>query len=443
MQRFTRRTTLGLGAGLMTAGLIGGARAAVVAADVPPLKLEVEKGATLRVLRPSKFVDPDEAIFNENSKKFAALHGITVRVDYAGWEDLRPQTAVTANTGAGPDVVVGWTDDPHLYADKILDLTDVAEYLGKKYGGWYPLAEKYGKKFGTNQWIAIPMGGSGSPAVYRESWIKKAGYDAVPKDLDKFLDLCRKLKAKGHPSGFSTGHAVGDANGFCHWLIWTFGGAMVDENQHVIINSKETIEALKYGKALYETFIPGTQSWLDPSNNKALIAGEIGLTQNGVSLYFSIKNSPDPKIAALAADINHARMPIGPVGHSTEVALAINAMAFKHTKYPNAAKAYLAFMMEAPQYDHWLTDSFGYWAQPLKAYAGSDVWTKDPKIAAYKDTMQDSLWLGYKGAISEASGATVADYVMVDMVAAVNSGDSTPEAAAKEAERRAKRYYKA
>jgi multiple sugar transport system substrate-binding protein len=443
MQRITRRTTLGLGAGLMTVGLIGGARGAVVAADVAPPKLEVEKGASLRVLRTSKFVDPDEAIFNENSKKFAALHGINVRVDYAGWEDLRPQTAVTANTGAGPDVVVGWTDDPHLYADKILDLTDIAEYLGQKYGGWYPLAERYGKKFGTNQWIAIPMGGSGSPAVYRESWVKEAGYDAVPKDVDKFLDLCRKLKAKGHPSGFATGHAVGDANGYAHWLVWAFGGAMVDENQHVIINSKETIEALKYGKALYETMIPGTQSWLDPSNNKALIAGEIGLTQNGVSLYFSIKNSPDPKIAAMAADINHARMPIGPVGHSTEVALAINAMAFKHTKYPNAAKAYLAFMMEAPQYDHWLTDSFGYWAQPLKAYAGSDVWTKDPKIAAYKDTMQDSYWLGYKGAISEASGATVADYVMVDMVASVNSGDSTPEAAAKEAERRAKRYYKA
>ena len=57
---------------------------------------------------------------------------------------------MTANTGAGPDVVVGWTDDPHLYSDKVLDLTDIADYLGKKYGGWYPLAERYGKKFGTD-----------------------------------------------------------------------------------------------------------------------------------------------------------------------------------------------------------------------------------------------------------------------------------------------------
>jgi len=443
MDRFTRRGALGLGAGLLSTGLVRGVRAAVPIADVPAPKLDVEKNASLRILRPTKFVDPDEAIFTANSKKFAELHGISVRVDYAGWEDLRPQTAVAANTGAGPDVVVGWTDDPHLYADKVLDLTDIAEYLGKKYGGWYPLAQRYGKRYGTDTWIAIPMGGSGGPAVYRESWVKAVGYDTIPTDTDKFLDLCRKLKASGHPAGFSTGHAVGDANGYCHWLVWAFGGAMVDEAGKVTINSKETVAALKYSKALYDTFIPGTQSWLDPSNNKALIAGDIALTSNGVSLYVSIKNSPEPKIAALATDINHARMPIGPVGHSTEVALAINAMAFKHTKYPNAAKAYLQFMMEAPQYDHWMTDSFGYWAQPLQAYADSDVWKKDPKIAAYKDTMKDSLWLGYKGAISAASGAVVADYVMVDMVAAVNSGDSTPEEAAKEAERRAKRYYKA
>ncbi len=430
-------------AGLAAAGLLGhGAKAAVPVADVPPLNLPVEKGASLRVLRPSKFVDPDETIFRENTKRFADQYGVQVRVDFSAWEDLRPQTAVTANTGAGPDVVVGWTDDPHIYADKVVDLTDVATYLGKKYGGWAPLAERYGKKFKTDQWIAIPMGSSGGPAVYRESWLREVGFDSFPTTMDGFLDMCRKLKKSGHPAGYTSGHAVGDANAYCHWLVWAFGGTMINEEGRVTINSKETVEALKFSKALYETYIPGTNSWLDPSNNKALLAGEIAATQNGVSLYFSAKNSNEPDIAKLAADLNHARMPIGPVGRSTESALAINAMVFKHTKAPNAAKAYLAFMMEAPQYDHWLTDSFGYWSQPLRAYAQSDVWKSDPKIAVFKDTMEQSLWLAYPGPITEASGAVAADYVMVDMVAAASTGSSTPEDAAKEAERRAKRYYR-
>jgi len=444
MHRFTRRGTLALGAGAIAAATVpsGDARPAIPVADVAPPKLDIEKGASLRVLRPTKFVETDQTIFDANVQNFAKETGVQLKVDYSAWEDLRPQTAVAANTGAGPDVVLGWTDDPHLYSDKLIELSDVAEYLGKKYGGWYPLAERYGKKFGTNNWIAIPFGGSGGPAVYRISWVKEAGFDKFPTNHADLLKLCRKLKEIGHPSGFALGHATGDANGFCHWLVWSHGGYMIDENQKVMINSKETIEALKYVRELYPTFIPGTQSWNDTSNNKALIAGEIGATQNGVSLYFSIKNSPDPKVKAMAEDIDHARMPYGSSGKGTEVALAINGMVFKHSKYPNAAKAFITYMMEAAQYDKWLTGTLGYWSQPLQAYAESEVWKTDPKILAYRDTMKDSLWYAYKGPINEASAAVVADYVTVDMVAAVATGSASPEDAAAEAERRAKRYYK-
>ena len=60
------------------------------------------------MLRPAKFVDPDEDLLDENTKKFTKQTGIPVRVDFVSWEDLRPQTAVTANTGAGPDIIVGF-----------------------------------------------------------------------------------------------------------------------------------------------------------------------------------------------------------------------------------------------------------------------------------------------------------------------------------------------
>ena len=56
--------------------------------------------------------------------------------------------------------------------------------------------------------------------------------------------------------------------------------------------------------------------------------------------------------------------------------------------------------------------------------------------------MQSDFYDGYKGPISAASGAVKADYVLVNMCAAVATGESTPEAAAAEAERRAKRYYR-
>ena len=444
MQDITRRGALGLGAGALAAGSLlgapGQARAAIPTAAATAPNQRVESGATLRVLRPTKFVDADETIFRENTAKFTAQTGVQVRVDFAGWEDLRPQTAVAANTGAGPDVVVGWADDPHIYSDKLLDLTELAGYLGQKYGGWLALPQRFGKKWGTEQWISLPMGGSGAPCVYRTSWLKEAGYDTLPTDHAGFLAACQKMKANGHPTGFALGNAVGDGNAFCNWLLWSHGGMVVDEAGKVAINSPQTIAALRYAKDLYQTFIPGTLSWGDVNNNRAYAAGEIGLTQNGVSMYFALKN--DPKTAAAAADTTMARMPLAPGGKMAEPVLLLNAMVFKHSRYPNAAKEYLRFMLEAEQYDPWLVGCGGYWAHPLAAYAQSEVWKTDPKLAVYRDTNTVEFWSGYKGPIGQASGSVAADYVVVQMFAAAASGQSTPEEAVREAERRARRYYR-
>mgnify|MGYP001197139320 CR=1 FL=1 len=202
------------------------------------------------------------------------------------------------------------------------------------------------------------------------------------------------------------------------------------------------MEALKYAKALYETFVPGTLAWLDPSNNKAFLAGEISWTQNGISIYYTAKNSQDPAVKKLADDIHHAAMPVGPFGKPSERLLMINCMVFKHTKYPNAAKEYLRFMMEREQHDPWLNACIGYWGHPLQAYDNSAIWTVDPKHEPYKHVVADALWDGYKGSLGESSAAVLADYVMVNMVASVCAGKATPEEAAKEAERRARRYYR-
>ncbi len=87
------------------------------------------------------------------------------------------------------------------------------------------------------------------------------------------------------------GNATGDGL-WCNWLVWAFGGKLVDANNKVVIDSPETLKALEYGKELYATFIPGTLSWLDPNNNKAFLDGQISYTNNGISIYVAAKNSP-------------------------------------------------------------------------------------------------------------------------------------------------------
>lgn len=308
----TRRDALALGLSAATfaaSGVAAHAQSAIKAADVPAPKLPIEKGATLRMLRPVRFVQADEDVFRANATKFTKDTGVEVKVDFVGWEDINQQTAVTANSGAGPDIIIGFRDAPHIYVDKLIELSDVAEYLGKRYGGWLFLASKFGKRAKSNDWIGLPFGASGGPLIYRKSVLQQIGFDRVPEDHAGVLDVCRKLQKAGKPAGFALGNAVGDGNGFAEWLLWSHGAALLDVDGNLTINSKETIAALKYLKELYPTFIAGTPSWNDVSNNRAYSSQEIALTANGVSLYFSLKN--DPATKPIADDSEHQFLPKG------------------------------------------------------------------------------------------------------------------------------------
>ena len=85
---------------------------------------------------------------------------------------------------------------PHLFPAKCMDLTDVANYLGKKYGGWAPAAEAYGKS--GNKWIGIPVATTGGLMNYRISSMEKAGFKEFPKDTAGFLELVQGAQEEQH-----------------------------------------------------------------------------------------------------------------------------------------------------------------------------------------------------------------------------------------------------
>jgi len=441
MTEFNRRQFLEGSAGVAAATTLGGSAAVFApSAQAQTLAFKPEKDAKLRVLRWSRFVQGDIDAYMLNVKKFTEKTGIEVRVDNEGWEDVRPKAAVAANTGAGPDIILSTNDDANLYPEKLLDVTDLAEYLGKKYGGWYPAVQQYLRPDGK-KWLGLGLGAAGSMIVYRQSHVKAAGFDTFPKDTAGFLALHKALKEKGTPGGYALGNATGDSL-WTNWLIWSHGGKLVDKDNKVVIDSPETLKALEYGKELYATFIPGTLSWLDPNNNKAFLDGQISCTNNGISIYYAAKNSKDEKVHELAADINHASFPIGPAGVPTESHLFFNQMIFKYTKYPQAAKEFLRFMMEREQFDAWLIGAGGYIAQPLAAYELCPIWSSDPKNTPYRDSVKNMRPTGYAGRLGYASAGAGADFIVANMVAEAISGSKTPKEAMERAQKRAERYYK-
>jgi multiple sugar transport system substrate-binding protein len=397
-----------------------------------------EANATLNVLRWKRFVPAEDAEFMKLVDAFSKATGVKMNISNESFDDIQPKASVAANTGTGPDIVWGLHSLPQLFPDKVLDVSDVANYLGKKYGGWFPAAEATCKAKG--KWAAIPVAVNGGYINYRISSIEKAGFKSVPRDTAGFLELCKALKANNTPCGFALGHATGDANGWIHWVLWSHGAYLADKDGKVSINSPETAKALEYCKALYATFIPGTASWNDSSNNKAFLAGELHLTNNGISIYAAAK--ADAALNPIANDMNHAEFPIGPVGKPQELQLTFPMLAFRFTKSPNAAKAFMAFLMDAQQYNPWLEAAAGYLTNTLQAYDNNPVWTKDPKNLVFKNAARNTLPASGIAPVDERAAAAIADFIVVDMFANYCTGREDLKGAISVAERQAKRIYR-
>ncbi len=441
MRKIGRRTALRWGLGL--AGVAAASRLPVAHAQQPAPKYEpaypLEKGASLRLLRWSGFIKSDEERWNANTKAFTGATGVPVNVEYITWEDVRPKAALAANLGSGPDLVMGWFDDPHIYPQKLVDVTDVAEDLGKRLGGWYEVARTYGYSQALKHWIAVPIGATSLTLNYRVSWVKEAGFDQFPTTLEGLLKLARGLKQHGHPAGFALGHAVGDGNNWVHWALWAHGGKAVEaDTKTIAIHRKETWAALEYAKELHAQMAPGVGSWLDPNNNRAFLSGEIGLTNNGISIYAAAKKD----FPQIAQDIDHAPFPVGTPGRPTELNLFTQAFIFRHCRAPNAAKEYLRFMLSPDQAGPWIDAMNGYVVCALKQYRELPVWTRDPKTTPFRDALARMLHNGYAGQPGQQAAAALAEFIVLDMFAdATVNGMSAKDAAAR-AEGRLRRIYR-
>src|SRR5260221_14084290 len=173
MMRFSRRDLLKTGAALGGASLAGTGGldwAKAWAADQP---FQPEKGAKLRFLRWGKFLDAEDQATTANIRAFTQATGVEVQIDNVWQDDVQTKAALAANINSGPDIIWALHTTPHLFPDKLVDVTDVADYVGKKYGGWYPIIVDHGKQ--RDRRMAIPSAVLGVLADYRIPGVEPGG----------------------------------------------------------------------------------------------------------------------------------------------------------------------------------------------------------------------------------------------------------------------------
>ncbi|MBI3517341.1 MAG: extracellular solute-binding protein [Proteobacteria bacterium] len=236
--------------------------------------------------------------------------------------------------------------------------------------------------------------------------------------------------------GFALGKAPSDGNNWCYWLLWAFGGGVLDSSNQIIIDRPQTLAALDYARELFPHLADGVLSWTDKDNNAAFLSGAVGCTNNPIVIYAKLTAQKNP----LALDVDHAFFPVGVSGKPAEFHVMYPMMLFKHSRYPKAAKAFMAFMMERPQYDEWLHSAAGYLTHTLRAYDDNPVWREDPKRKVFGDAAGRAKSYAYPGRLGYAASAALSDLVVVTMFADAASGRQTPKEAIQNAERHVARY---
>ena len=290
MSRIDRRRFVQMsGAGALAAGT--GGLAAILASGRAPAYAQ---GTTVHWVRWSDFVPTsDQLLKGKITQECQKALGMKLNLETINANDIQARVTSSIQSGTGPDIFMAIGNWPQLYADSLADAGDVAEEIGKAQGGYYDISRLVATV--GSKWIGVPWCIGGGLVAYRKSWLAEVGYEKFPESWDKFRDAGKKLKSKGRPIGQTAGHTFGDAPGWWYPYLWSWGGKEVEaDGKTVALNSKETVESVKFAVPLWkETMDEGGLAWDDSSNNRAFLSGSISATNNGASIYIEAKRKPD------------------------------------------------------------------------------------------------------------------------------------------------------
>jgi multiple sugar transport system substrate-binding protein len=399
-----------------------GGIAAILASGKAPA---FAQGTTVHWLRWNDFVPASDGVLREQIIPQCAKDlGITLNIEMINGNDIPARTTAAIQSGTGPDVICALNLAPQLYPDSVADVSDVAEKIGKDQGGFYNasrLVAHNGKK-----WLGIPWCILGNENAYRKSWFEAVGVTKFPATWDEYRAAGKKLKAKAQPLGQALGHSFGDPPTFWYPYLWSWGGKEVEKDGKVALDSKATVESVKYAVAFWkDCFDEGGLAWDDSSNNRAFLAGTISSTLNGASIYLEAKRKPDTysteKGSPLWQDILHGELPKGPAGQFS-YQLPMTNMLMGYSKQQDAAKKFLAWITSKPVYQAWFNSQQGYSVGATTVWEQDPLWQKDPVMLPFRQAARAGQLPGYAGPADRRAAESFSKYIIVDMYAKAVQG---------------------
>ena len=95
---------------------------------------------SLTMMHESSFIQPFDDFFkNTLAAAYEKATGIKIIYELVSVGSLLTRLTTVAETGSGPDMTTIGFNWPFLFDEKLVDVSDIADEIGKKRGGWYDI----------------------------------------------------------------------------------------------------------------------------------------------------------------------------------------------------------------------------------------------------------------------------------------------------------------
>jgi len=400
---------------------------AAIAAPIVFTRGAYAQDRVLKVVHWKHFVPDYDKWFDVFAKEFGDKNKCKVEVDYVATADLPTAIAADISRRGGHDVFHLNGTGAWLYDQILVDVSDVANRLGKEFGGWLPEAKDIGVVRG--KWLGIPHWYIAYPFIINRGYFQQAGADYTDKTTwQDLLAAGAKLKKAGYPFGIPYSQTP-DSNDNLLPLMDSYKAYLYDKDGNVSFRKKEIIEVLNFGKQFFDqTMTDEVLSWDDTSNNRFIASGKGSLVCNPISAYrTAAKDNPD-----VYKNLEVVKTPLGPGGR-VNGARTMSYGVYNFSKAQDLGKEFLYAMnaaglrgMEASTgYNHPFLKAF--WKKPMPVIGS------EPKLELLQDFQNDVKFIGFPGPMTKTATTMYAKFIVPTMFAEVAKGKA-PRAAMEEAE---------
>ena len=204
------------------------------------------------------------------------------------------------------------------------------------------------------------------------------------------------------------------------------------------MQSKQTIEAVKYVRDLFrQTMTPEIFSWDPSSNNRGILSGRLSFVQNAISVTRAAeKDNPE-----MSRQIQITPPLRGPVRRIAAEHLMSCYAIWNFAQNKEGAKQFLADLVNDFHAAFRASELYNFPCFPTTVPDVKDFLAREPKYAILGDALRWTTNVGYPGFASAAIDEVFNTFVLPTMFAKAARDEMTPEDAVRAADAEVRRIF--